>query len=282
MNISILPTNFEKNSQILFIKHPRTNLSSPFLVTADKIYELMEVDRGNSSFLFAKQVISNGKVFLAIEFHPLFLALPLIMYRKSELYSLEGYFDDTDLKEIELLIKPYFYLVCQQSKVSGYVVWSYNEKMMLDWLCNKVLKLIPYFREKKKNEQNTIIHENDFIESSFDIIKHYVKATLAQILKDELKRRYPGSFQPLSSSQNSIQFSQIKSNSNAINQNLIDYTHESNNIINSKDITPSKPKIKSEQSKKQLKKDTDTKKKKKDIKIPKCSIESFFSPEKKK
>lgn len=277
MNISIIPTDIQKDSQIFFIKHPRTNLSSPFLVLGDKLYELLEIDRGSSSFLFAKQVISNGKILLAAEFHPLFLALPLIMERKSEFYSLDGYFDDTDLKQIELLIRPYFYLVCQQSNISGYAVWKYNEKMMLEWLCSRISKLILYFKERSTHKAENL-NEKDFITLSFDVIKHYIKATLAQILQKELLLRYPESFQSLSS----IQIKKSQENSIEPSKNSTNLSNSPNSQISSPCNLNNKNQNNIDQRKKQLKKDTEAKKKKKDIKIPKCSIESFFSPQKKK
>lgn len=273
MNVCLIPTNFEKDSKIVYIKHPRTNLSSPFLVIKDKVYELLEVDRGSSSFLLAQQVISNGKILLAVEFHPLFLALPLIMERKSEMHSLDGYFDDTNLKDVEFLIRPYFYLVCQQSNISGYVVWSYNEKMMLNWLCDRVSKLILYFKSTKQNNEESI-NDVDFVDKSFDVMKHYIKATLAQTLKEELKIRYPGSFHSLSSSLNS------KTQENSI-ENPKNHTSTPNSQIPSKSVCHEKNQINLIQKKKTSKKEIEAKKKKKE-KTSKCSIESFFLPQKEK
>lgn len=283
MNIFIFPTNFQKESQILYIKHPRTNSPSPFLVSANKIYELLEVDRNPSSFLFARQVISNGKIFLTVEFHPLFLALPLILDRKSEFYSLDGFFDDTDLKQIELLIKPYFYLVCQQSKISGYTVWSLDTKKMLDWLCIQISKLVSHMEEiRQYKHDNTNIEKssvnafnnNCLVESAFDMIRHYIKASIAEMLKIELQQRYPNSFQNnlIQPKQSHKKLTETQSRYNSVDS--------SPPIISPKETLYNQNQKKIDKSKIASSKSAETKKKKKNIKIPKRPIESFFNTKK--
>ena len=195
MRISLLPKGILKNSNVIFLKHPRTNQDSPFLVTDTKIYELLDVDKNPSSFLISNRAISNGRLLTAAQIHPLFLALPLIAERDKELYSIDGYFDNTELKPIENMVKPYFPCVCDSMIVDQYLVWHFNEEKMLDWLSDRVSKLALYFHRIYPNE--TLCNCSAFSEKAFDIVRHYIRPNVASKLKIKLQKMEFASFSPV-------------------------------------------------------------------------------------
>ncbi|OHT06138.1 hypothetical protein TRFO_25921 [Tritrichomonas foetus] len=275
MRISLLPQNLPSHPLVTFIKHPRTNQLSPFIITDSKLYEILEVGKSPSSFLLMHQSISNGDLLIAAEIHPLFLAIPLIMERSSELYSLDGYFDNTELQTIEFLIKPHFPKVCEAVQVDQYVVWTYNEKKMMDWLCLKISRLITYVYRNNPNDDYVLV------EQAFDIIRHYIRASLAQKLKEELQKRYPGSFPKivLNISQNHTR-RQIK----PLNSSSVDDLSRSDSTSlenEKKDSQQNSPKTRKDQGN-QPRVNKRASKKKSEVKIAKNCLESFFAPQKKK
>lgn len=281
MKVAILPENFQIKSTILQIKHPRTNIPCPFLLQGTKLYELLEVDQPNRSFLFANQVISNGNIMMAAQIHPLFLALPLLIERQSVFYSLEDFFNNTDIKPIEYLIFPYFHLVCKNLTVTGYDVWQLSEEKLFSWLLSKITNLTLYLKSQlhynqiiKAKNLNDVESDKFYLETAYDILRHYIRATLAKSLRLKLREIYPSCFQPIVV--NCIKPSVIEKKSAEETKNFASIRKNSSQNLNQNPIEKKK-----EASEPKKKKDSG-KKKGKEVKIAKNCLENFFLPEKKK
>ena len=175
-----------KDPKVVYLPHPRTNSNLPFIISGDNFYEIMEASRGYpSSFFYENFVISNGSAFVITRIHPVFLILPLVSSRgRDELYKIDEYFIDTPFEKVNEQIKQHLPTVCSSVRYGDMEVWYYDETKTLNWLKMKCTLLMKFMNK----------HNEAPIEQAWDVLKHYLRLTMANKLRSELMNDYPNSF----------------------------------------------------------------------------------------
>lgn len=190
MQVALLPSKFLESAEFFNFPHPRNGKTATFIRKNDLIYELLRVDRPHSSWFVGNSVVSDGVPLFAAPIHPLLIVLPFVSTRGKEMFSENDFFFNTPYAEIANQLKPYLKYICQKMETIDEVLYNYDQETTLNWLVAKTEKLMPFL--KKTND----LPDHFLIEISFDALRHYLSNEFSQILKDELRKKYPGSFPP--------------------------------------------------------------------------------------
>ena len=188
MRVAVIPKEIDENYIGILLPNPKTNKPSPYYFNGTHIYEILESDRPHASWFVGNSVISKGSLLMAIPIHPLFLVIPLMCERGGEMYPIDEYFLDTCYQPIAHLVKPHFPSICSALPFDDTSVWSLDQQKLMNWLCDRVLRLIPFFKA------STPVDDSFLVEMGYDVVRHYIRADLAQKLRDSLKAMFPKAF----------------------------------------------------------------------------------------
>ena len=188
MQVALIPEALGSEYVGIMLPNPKTNRPCPYVFNGERIYEILESDRQHSSFFVENYAVSDGALLMAVPIHPLFLVIPLMCDRGGEMYPIDEYFLDTCYQPIAHLVKPYFSSVCSAIPFDDSSVWCVDQQKLLNWLCDRVIRLIPFFKE------STPVEDAFLVEMGFDVVKHYIRADLAMKLKDALRVVFPKAF----------------------------------------------------------------------------------------
>lgn len=186
----MLPKEIGPDYHGISLPHPKNNRDCPYLYNQKQIFEVLEVDRSHSSWFVGDRLISNGSILLVSPIHPLFLVIPLMRERGKDLYLIDEYFADTIYEPISHLVRPYFPTVCTAIPFEKSAAWSIDDNKLLNWLCDRVMKLVPYMKESAP------IDDHMLVEMAFDVVSNYLRGDLAQMLKTCLTQIFPVAFSP--------------------------------------------------------------------------------------
>jgi len=149
--VMIVPENSLKdasttNVKILKLRHPKTAKEASYLVnpTTNQISELFSFEEEHRSWFIGSKVVADGRIFLATQVNPVFLALPYIVQAKK-LVPLDQMLEDSEypLAEEVLLaaLGEKLEVVADRKGDKDLNVWKYNEEKALEWLVAKVKSL---------------------------------------------------------------------------------------------------------------------------------------------
>lgn len=190
MQVAFLPSQLLENAEYFNLPHPRNNKIATFIRKNDIIYELLRVDRPHSSWFIGNSVVSDGVPLFVVPVHPIFLVLPFAASRGKQMMTEDDFFFDTPYMAISNQLKPHLKCICQMMELGDDINYNYDEETALKWLVLKTEKMMPFL--KKSND----LPDHLLIEISYDVISHYISKDFANLLKDKLHNKYPGSFPP--------------------------------------------------------------------------------------
>lgn len=196
MQVALLPSNFLENAEYFNFPHPRNGKTATFLMKDDLFYELLYVDRPHSSWFIGNSVVSDGVPLFAVPIHPLLIVLPFVSSRGKEMFSENDFFFDTKYASIANQLKPKLKLICQQNEIADDLAYYYDQDKAVSWIVSKTEQLMPFFRQSDDTSEQVKNEDHFLIEVCFDAVRHYLSNDFAQLVKDELRKKYPGSFPP--------------------------------------------------------------------------------------
>lgn len=179
--LAFFPKEFGEKQELISLPHPRNSKPNDFVVLEGKIYEIQLVDRYYCSFFFDNHAIADGSALFAHEIHPLFLGIPLLFERKQNFHPKHSFFDNSPLKQVAYMIIPYFNLVCTEKYQDEIDHVKLNQELLVNWLINRCKKLIPIVTKKYQ------VKDDEAIELSWGIIRHYIPIEIQKIMIDEIK-----------------------------------------------------------------------------------------------
>ena len=190
MKPAFIPKGFPDSFDIIQFPHPGTGRLGSFVILDQKLYEINLIDRPHSSFFVGERVISNGSAFFILPFNPIYLILTLRSSHSNETFSLDDFFFQTPFQTYADFFKPYVKKVGASIKISDLGdVWHLDQQKIDQFLISQAKKLLPYVKTLRPDEPDFLL-----IESSWDILRHYLSKDLSELLKSKLKSLYPGSF----------------------------------------------------------------------------------------
>ncbi|OHS94302.1 hypothetical protein TRFO_39492 [Tritrichomonas foetus] len=171
--VSLLPLSLGKKPKVFMLPHPRTDENVPFILSKNYLYEVFDVGTKSHSFFVNNQVISRGELILAVQFHPILVALPLFMTRGNEYYNMETYFKATNYEVIADLLIIYMVKFGDISMFYDQIYWAYIESKMMDFLDRKFKSICQYIDTKG------IFPDYIIRQKAFDIFRHYLPLKFA-------------------------------------------------------------------------------------------------------
>ena len=156
------------------LPHPRNGRTTCFLLKADNrdLYEVVSYNEDNRSWFIGNTVVSNGSIFMASKFDPLFLVLPFLRAAKK-FEPLPQTITHEDFPQLSTFVstviesggelKRNLVRVADQKGSADLNVWQYNEAKTLQYLSTKVQRVC-----------DSLIKDKLWIEGGA-ISGHYVK-----------------------------------------------------------------------------------------------------------
>jgi len=148
--IILLPDKLKKcpDVEIIQLRHPATNSSSLFLFGKSEdeeshLAELKTFDEGHRSWFIEETVQSDGKLYLATIFNPIYIVLPYLI-KAEKLVPLDQLLEDEEFPfthQLSTLLSKSLPHVADSKGQADLNVWKYNEEKTLSWLEKRVDQL---------------------------------------------------------------------------------------------------------------------------------------------
>ena len=165
---------FNGNFSIMTLPHPRNGRTTSFLLKAGQwdLYEIVSYNEDNRSWFIEDTVESNGSIYMASKFDPLFLVLPFLRAAKK-FEPLPQILTHQNFPQLSTFVssaiesggelKRNLVRVADQKGSADLNVWQYNEEKTLQYLSTKVMRVC-----------DSLIKDKLWIEGGA-ISGHYVK-----------------------------------------------------------------------------------------------------------
>lgn len=198
MREGIIEIEDEKNRvEAIKLRHPRTNQSCRFIYNPNNgiIQEILTFCPKYRSWFIGNTVNSSGKLFLSTSVDPLLLVLPYLLEAKVS-SPLDQTVHDEDFPDVEKLLhttaRKCMTLIADQIDLQ-WDAWKYNEQKTLDWLKQKVLRVVEVLKKKLINVNSVSAVSNTYVKAvcndNQEAALRYAHGIVSEYLPEQLNSK---------------------------------------------------------------------------------------------
>ncbi|XP_063695646.1 ribonuclease H2 subunit B [Culicoides brevitarsis] len=179
----------------LTLRHPGTAKPAQFLLSDNKLYEIMTFNEKNRSWFIDDSVASNGLIYMPMPFDPLYIAISYLMNCDSKkVEPLDYVLVDEEFPETKKLMSlidmKALSKVAEQVGPEDLNAFKYNEEKVLEWLKKKCLIVVEALKKSNvRTGQNVTsqtfvnvtdtVDENSYLSTAHGIVSEYITSDLS-------------------------------------------------------------------------------------------------------